>query len=547
MRRVLLAAAIAALAASGGAQAGRFAVGVEEGADFDAVAFELAQRTGGTVEADPALRAVFVDAKEGRVLSRVAGVSYVESLAAPRRLAFTPNDPFLYRQWYLFQTRAFDFWPSLPTLPGVKVAIIDSGIDARHPELARRILAGKSFVAGSWREDAQGHGTFVAGEIAAATGNGQGIAGIAFPAQLLVAKVLRPDRTIPLEAEAKAIRWAVDNGAKVINLSLSGVRDPLNPKRDTFSRLEASAVAYAVARGAVVVAAVGNGDQAPRAPWDYAGWPAALPHVLGVSAFARDGSVPSFSNRDEFYNDIAAPGEDILSTLPRALTAQRSSCPNQGYSDCGPPEYRRAEGTSFAAAQVSAAAALLLSARPMLRPDQVANRLTRTASDATAANCRGCLPGRDPLSGWGRLNISDALMTATWSPLPDADRFETNDDAGDQAWKLWGSARKRTLTATLDFWDDQIDVYSIYLRRGQRLTATLRGPQGTDANLLLWRPGTKRVEDPSAQRMRVGQSARGGSAEAISGYGAKTAGWYYVEVKLSRPGEGEYELTLQRR
>jgi subtilisin family serine protease len=548
VRRALLAVVLAALASPAAALAGRYAVGVSEPASLEDVAAQVEGLTGDAVETDTALRAVFVDAGSARGLAAVPGVAYVERLDTPRRLAFTPNDPFLYRQWYIFQTRAFEFWPQPPALPGVRVAVIDSGIDAKHPELARRIAYGKSFVGGSWKEDKQGHGTFVAGEIAAATGNGQGIAGIAFPAQLLVAKVLRSDRTIPLEAEAKAIRWAVDNGARVINLSLSGLRDPLNRKRDTFSPLEASAVAYAYESGAVVVAAVGNGDQAPHMPWEYAGWPSALPHVLGVSAFDRDGSVPTFSNRDEFYNDVAAPGEDILSTLPRALTAQRPSCPNQGYSDCGPFEYRKADGTSFAAAQVSAAAALLLSVRPALRPDQVTNRITRNATDSTPSNgCKGCAPGRDALTGWGRLSISEALSTAVWSPLPDADRFETNDDAGGRAWKLWGSASKRSFTATLDFWDDQIDVYSIKLQRGQKLSATLRGPQGTDANLLLWRPGTRQVEDPAAQRMRVAQSARTGSAEAISGYRARTAGWYYVEVKLSRPGDGSYELSLSRR
>ncbi len=93
-----------------------------------------------------------------------------------------------------------------------------------------------------------------------------------------------------------------------------------------------------------MVAAVGNGDDAPAEPWPFASYPAALPHVLGVSALARSGAVPSFSNRDAIYNDVSAPGEGIVSTFPRALTARFPACADQGYSDCGPPDYRARRG-----------------------------------------------------------------------------------------------------------------------------------------------------------------------------------------------------------
>src|SRR5207247_10506890 len=114
---------------------------------------------------------------------------------------------------------------------------------------------------------------------------------------------------------------ASHQGARVIHLPPRGIRDPLDPDKDTDSPLEAAAVQYAFAKGAVVVAAVGNGPQSPSTPWPYAHYPAALPHVLGVGALARNGSVPAFSNRDAVYVDIAAPGQGIFSTLPRALTA----------------------------------------------------------------------------------------------------------------------------------------------------------------------------------------------------------------------------------
>src|SRR5262249_50258422 len=154
--------------------------------------------------------------------------------------------------------------------------------------------------------------------------------------------------------------------ARVINLSLGGVRDPRHPARDTFSPEEAAAVAYAWSKGAVLVAAVGNGDEAFSQPWPYASYPAALPHVIGVSALTPNGNVPQCANRDPIYNDISAPGMGLFSTFPLALTAARPSCVNQGYSDCGTDDYRNPEGTSFAAPQVSAAAAVLFAVNPNL-------------------------------------------------------------------------------------------------------------------------------------------------------------------------------------
>jgi hypothetical protein len=122
--------------------------------------------------------------------------------------AFTPTDPLAPRQWFLASDRAFDAWAEQPALQPIKVAVIDSGIDGGHPEFQGRIAGAKSFVGGSPLTDEQGHGTFIAGEIAAGLNNGQGIAGIAFTSQLLIAKVVRSDGSISLDAEAQGIRWA---------------------------------------------------------------------------------------------------------------------------------------------------------------------------------------------------------------------------------------------------------------------------------------------------------------------------------------------------
>jgi Subtilase family len=545
--RLAVAALVAALLPVAPAQAARFAVGVEPGAAFTRVSAAVERATGSPV--DRSLRelgAFVVEARSPRGIRGVPGVAYVERLGASRRIAFTPTDPLAGKQWHLEQDRATTFWPEFPALAGPRVAVIDSGIDGTHPDFAGRIAAARTFVGGNPLTDQQGHGTFVAGLIAAQTNNGIGVAGMAFGSQLLIAKVVRPSRQVSLEAEAAAIRWSVDNGARVINLSLGGLRDPRDPSRDTFSPLEASAVRYAYTRGVVVVAAVGNGDQAPTTPWPYASYPAALPHVIGVGALSRDGAVPLFSNRDPIFNDLTAPGEEIVSTFPRQLTAQRPACEEQGYSTCGPDEYRTAEGTSFAAPQVSAAAALLLSMRPLLRPDQVAHVLTRSASDLTASTgCRQCPPLRDSYSGWGRLDVERALASLA-APMPPRDRFESNDDAGAQATPL--RRRRADFAATLDFWDDHVDVYKLYLRKRQRITITLESPRRSDADLVLWKPGTQRVEGLSLAllRQRAAMSATRNARERIT-YRARTTGWYYVEAKLVKPGDGMYRLAFAKR
>jgi hypothetical protein len=265
--------------------------------------------------------------------------------------------------------------------------------------------------------------------------------------------------------------------------------------------------------------------------------------VLGVSALTPTGNVPNFSNRDRIYNDISAPGQEIYSTLPRTLTATRPQCQNQGYSDCGPEEFRHAAGTSFAAPQVAAAAAVLFSLRPSLKADQVVNILERTATDVNASNgCRQCPLLRDSFSGWGRLDIAKAVG-ALDGVLPPADRHEPNDDAGRRAVKLTAAAK--SVAATLDFWNDQRDVYRVYLRKGQRLRLSFKGPSGTNSNILLWKPGTVRVADLRTQHLRAAQSTRPGTSHRLR-YRAPKRGWYYVELKLTARGAGPYELTLTR-
>jgi subtilisin family serine protease len=470
------------------------------------------------------------------------------ALAGPAAaFSFDNLEPLAAREWYLQQDQAWSFWATRPTLVPVKVAVIDSGIDGTHPEFVGRVVAARSFVGGSPFRDEDGHGTFVAGEIAASPFNNEGIAGLAFNAQLMIAKVVGADGDVSLPAEVAAIHWAVDNGARVINLSLGGVRDPLDSSLDTYSRLEQAAVEYAYSKGAVVVAAVGNGPQSPATPWNFAHYPSALPHVIGVSAIRQNGSVPDYSNRDTVYNDIAAPGDAMFSTIPLELIDSTSpACAGHPYSDCGPFEFRDAIGTSFATPQVSAAAALLLGQDPALRPEQVAWLLERSADDATpATGCSVCPVGRDRFTGWGALDINAALVALTTRPLPAPDHYEPNDDAGAFAHAL--PPLPRTITATLDYWDDNIDVYRVHLDKGRRLFARVTPDLRGSVHMALWAPGTARVEGLNAQQSRLAQSrAVGGQARLA--YRAVKTGIYYLELKLVRKNTNpvSYRLALTR-
>ncbi len=478
-------------------------------------------------------------------MRRLALLAVLAALAVPAvAAAFGNTEPYAAKEWYLDQDQAWSFWPTMPSLAPVKVAIIDSGIDGTHPDLIGRVVAARSFVGGSAYRDEQGHGTFVAGEIAANPTNALGMAGLAFNARLIVAKVVAADGEVSLPAEVAGIRWAADQGARVINLSLGGVRDPLNPSLDTYSPLERAAVEYAYSKGAVVVAAVGNGTQSPSTPWRYAAYPAALPHVIGVSAVRRGGSVPDYSNRDAVYVDVAAPGDNMFSTIPANLVAGDSGC-TDAYSDCGPIELRDAIGTSFAAPQVAAAAALILGVDPLLTPDQVGYVIERSADDSsTLSGCGACATGRDALTGWGTLDVASALarVTSTLS-LPRPDRYEPNDDAGPWAHTL--TLRQQSVDASLDYWDDNLDVYRIRLARGQRLFARLSPATTAKVRLQLWAPGTDHVDGLDVRAGRLADSHQAGRQVRLS-YRARARGVYYLAAKVvSRtPEPVQYHLAL---
>ncbi|MGW0503025.1 type VII secretion-associated serine protease mycosin [Micromonospora sp. NPDC003241] len=242
---------------------------------------------------------------------------------------------------------------------GVTVAVVDSGVDRRHPQLAGRVLDGLDLLdpGGDGTRDCVGHGTGVASIIAAAPHDGVAFHGLAPNARILPVRVSEQQvvdgrgagRTVAPEEFATAIRWAVDNGADVINLSVVLYADRPAVR---------AAIAYAAARDVVVVAAAGNlhGEGDPRP------YPAAYEPAIGVGAIGADGTRAGFSQAGP-YVDLVAPGTDVL-----------IAAPGRGH--------QRAEGTSYAAPFVAATAALVRQYRPDLSAAEVTRRILATADPA---------------------------------------------------------------------------------------------------------------------------------------------------------------------
>jgi hypothetical protein len=262
--------------------------------------------------------------------------------------AAVPNDPdYSGRQSsYLEAIGVPSAWDATTGSEAVVVAVLDSGVDAWHPDLAGRLVAGRNIVAGNDdTTDDRGHGTNMAGIIGAVTNNGLGMAGVAWAAKIMPVKVTKPSGAANDSDLAAGMVWAVDHGAKVISASFGAAID---------GNVLQGGVNYATQHDVLVVAAAGNsGNDTPQ-------FPAACQGVVAVGATDADGRRAQFSNYGGWV-DVNAPGVNLLTTAPKTAG------------------FTKVSGTSAATALVAGVAVLLRAAHPRASQAEIADRLRRSA------------------------------------------------------------------------------------------------------------------------------------------------------------------------
>jgi len=348
----------------------------------------------GILRLDYPIREAFADGPFRRVcLADSAEISpnYV------RRAHLTPNDPKLVKQTYLEPIGAEVGWDLFTGDAGITVAIIDTGIETGHPDLQANIVGGINLIPDENPtdiSDPHGHGTAVAGIIAATTDNGVGIAGICWRVRLLVIKVLGGEGlTTTLFEEAAAIDYAVSAGAKVINMSFGGPGT---------SSVEKTAIQNAWQAGVILVASAGNSNEYGDSELAPSGlnYPAAFDQVIGVGALNEELEKAEFSNYGTEQCEFVTIGQGVYTTLPGNLG-----------EIIGPivmgRNYGWANGTSFAAPQVTALAALLRMKEPSLSVEDIRRRLRDNAEPRGGPDNDG--DGVDDYLGYGIIQCRDTL------------------------------------------------------------------------------------------------------------------------------------------
>jgi hypothetical protein len=419
-----------------------------------------------------------------------------------------PTDPLLAQEWWWQAVGADRVQP--PSGPSKPVAVVDTGVDVTHPEFSALnvLLLDQQHVTPGPEEH---HGTAVA-SIVAAPADGKGMVGVYPGAALMSYDAGGETLAEVLGGIASAI---AQPGPGVINLSVgfSG---------SAGANLLQIGVDSAVAAGWLVVAAAGN-DGVAGGPV----YPADLPHVLTVAATDRGNAVASFSSRSRFV-DLAAPGVSVLGAVPT-------------WKD--PNGYALLTGTSFAAPIVSGAAAMVWTARPTLDATQVGAILRSSAMDLD-------VPGRDPASGFGLLDLPAALA----APAPFRDPDEPNDDVDLVATGgefgvgtpplVTGRHLRNRVAAQLDYADDPADVYRVFVPWNEEVVA--RVLSGAGVRLGLWGPRTSSIHEPKPQALRdligAGRTVKTRNASSRKG------SFYYLAATLT-PGTqaASYLVDVQLR
>lgn len=322
------------------------------------------------------------------------------------KVNYIPNDPDFNLQWHLVNTgQTISDQPGTVnadinadlawdvTKGGVKVAVIDTGVDANHPDLSSKIVAKQGFYGGG-TDDKFGHGTHVAGIIAATMDNSIGVSGVCPNCQLMVAKALDDNGMGPDSAWLQAFTWASDNGAKVINMSFGGTVN---------TQAKQDAVNYAWDKGIVVVAAAGNSGV--NQPY----YPCANVNVICVGATDNKDKKAQFSNYGNWV-DVAAPGVKIHSTLPTNPSKLQQM---KGLST----SYGALDGTSMATPVVAGIAGLVWTSSYGSTAQAVVDRIFTTSDRIQGTG-----------TNWskGRVNAAKAVGASLVTPVPTATITPTN-------------------------------------------------------------------------------------------------------------------------
>ena len=342
-----------------------------------------------------------------------------ESCEAP-----TPDDTWLDKQWGISQISAPQAWQIASGNLDTTIAVLDTGINQTHIDLAGKVIANINFTRSPTVDDVQGHGTHIAGIIGAIANNGTGIAGLAYNCSLMNVKVADDRGYCAAAAVAKGVVWAVDNGAKIINISLTLI-GPTQALED--------AVNYAWNRGVVVVAASGNYvDDVPM-------YPACYSNCIAVAATDANDSLAFGSGHDDWV-DVAAPGVDIYSTLPDN-------------------KYGIASGTSMATGYTAGLAGLLITLVTDMNGDGLLNDEVRNIIEDSCDEIG--IPG----VGKGRINalraVKQALNLCPQSKLPEESLQFGEQGLNEHTTASRGEGLPKILV--IDLMTQQHSVYDVVL------------------------------------------------------------------------------------